>query len=274
MLKKNIIALLALSMLGSTAHAMEADYYYDGMKSANKKLGYSYASKISNDKLVFKPYVKNKTSPFNAVGYVKNMNGWAGKDVEVMGTGFVVDDYTILTNAHVIDDEFGKKTGAKYLRFDLAREGDVYKHRFQIKNVIKIPYADIAVLHTKVKLTNYVKPLKLATEAQIYSLKYGQPLYSVSYPYHGDDYDYSKRYYNMAMFLRRTNNDTEITLKDKFRAGASGSPLVDSKYRVYGLRTYGYNLYDEKLTKYARVELTGVESLTGYTRQQVIKYLY
>lgn len=66
----------------------------------------------------------------------------------------------------------------------------------------------------------------------------------------------------------------DMALKDKFRAGASGSPLFDSKLRVYGLRTYGYDLYGGDDTRLGKVEYSGAESLYGYTGRFVRKHMY
>ena len=54
--------------------------------------------------------------------------------------------------------------------------------------------------------------------------------------------------------------------KDKFRAGDSGSPMVDSQYVVYGVRTYGYNLRGSSNHPYAKQEVAGGESLYGNPR--------
>ena len=61
--------------------------------------------------------------------------------------------------------------------------------------------------------------------------------------------------------------------KDKFRAGDSGSPMVDSQYVVYGVRTYGYNLRGSSNHPYAQQEVAGAESLYGNPRDFILSII-
>ncbi|QRN50732.1 trypsin-like serine peptidase [Macrococcoides bohemicum] len=272
-MKKKSAALIATSFFVTTVNvsAMETDYYYDGMKPENTKIAYPIIKQYPNMRTMMKS-IPNRYSKYTAIGRISNENGWAGPEYETMGTGFVIDDHTILTNAHVIDDEHGKATDANYLTFEMNRNGEDIPREFEVTEVVKVPYADVALLHTTEKLTDHAKPMKLATDYQIKQLKRGQRMYSVGYPFDGKYYE--KRYYNRALFIMRTLNQTEFVLKDKFRAGASGSPLFDSKLSVYGLRTYGYDLYGGDDTRLGKVEYSGAESLYGYTGRFVRKHMY
>lgn len=221
MIKKLTVSLALSTLLFSAqAHAVETQYYYDGLEPANITTGYTLAKSIPNSSVIMKRTTNSNTSRYKAVGYISNKDGWAGRGIESMGTGFVIDDYTILTNAHVIDNKNGTKSNVSYVRFMMNRDGANIPYNFKIKDIVKIPYADLAVLHTYTKLSNYVRPLPLAHDWKIMSLKKGTPLYSVGYPYHGRD-DYTQRYWNQAMFLAQSANKTELIMKDKFRAGAS-----------------------------------------------------
>ncbi|TDM05244.1 S1 family peptidase [Macrococcus lamae] len=262
-----------LFSLSTQAHAVDTDYHYDGLQPENLKTSYQLAKSVSNSKTIMKVQGNSNASRYKAVGYISNKDSWAGRGVEAMGTGFVIDDYTVLTNAHVIDNQKGNAAQVKYIRFMMNRDGKKIPYNFEVKDIVKIPSADLAVLHTKKRLTNYVKPLKLATDPQIMQLRRGTPLYSVGYPYHGTD-DYTTRYWNQAVFLRQSPNMTELVMKDRFRAGASGSPLVDANFTVYGVRTYSHKLYNVNDDKYGRVELAGAESLYGYSGALVLKYSY
>ncbi|WP_414048789.1 trypsin-like serine peptidase [Macrococcus animalis] len=271
-MKKLILSSVVILFASSaTAQAMEADYFYDGMRSENTKVAYPIAKRYPSSATKMEP-ISNGYSKYKGIGRVSNKNGWAGPKYEAMGTGFVVDDYTFLTNAHVIDDEHGKATEPKFVTFELNRNGDDIPYRFKVKDIVKIPYSDVAVVHTKSRLTRYAKPLTLATDYQISQLKQGQRMYSVGYPYDGQGYE--RRYFNRAVFIMRSSNQTEFIMKDTFRAGASGSPLMDTKNRVHGLRTYSYNLYGNSKTNLAKVEYSGAESLYGYTGREVLRNMY
>ncbi|MCE4957535.1 S1 family peptidase [Macrococcoides caseolyticum] len=271
-MKKLIISVLVLFWcFSSITFAMDTHYFYDGTKMNNKKIAYPILKSYSNQLTVMKP-VSNRYTKYRGIGRISNKNGWAGPEYETMGTGFVIDDHTILTNAHVIDDELGKATKPMYLKFQMNRNGDDIPYSFKITKVVKVPYADLALLHTNVKLTNYAKPLKLATDRQIDGLKRGQRLFSIGYSYDGEGYE--KRYYNRVLFMMRSLNQTEFIVKDKFRAGASGSPLMDSKLRVHGVRTYGHDLYGDDKSRYSKVEYAGAESLYGYSGNFVLQHMY
>ena len=68
-----------------------------------------------------------------------------------MGTGTVIGSHTFITNAHVIDDRYGKAAAAKYISFDMNRDGKSIPYHFHASKVIKVPQSDIAVVHTKRK---------------------------------------------------------------------------------------------------------------------------
>ncbi|GGB01524.1 serine protease [Macrococcus hajekii] len=243
-------------------------YYYDGEQLSNLKAAASLADDYPNSEVYMKYTGYNTTSPYKAVGYIRNTYGWNGG--ESMGTGTVIDDYTVLTNAHVIDNKNGYATAASHLSFLMNRDGTYIPYRFAIKGVRKVPNSDLALIYTTKRLSAYVKPLTFATETQINSLKTGQPLFSVGYPRFNGRYD--RRVWNRILFLRQSSNHNELMLKDMIRAGASGSPLVDSRYRIYGVRTYGERVdgFDENI--YAKYEIGGAFALKGKTREYIMQY--
>ena len=66
-----------------------------------------------------------------------------------MGTGTVIGAHTFVTNAHVIDDQYGRAAAPKYIKFQMNRDGSRMPYVFQATEVIKVPQYDIAVVHTK-----------------------------------------------------------------------------------------------------------------------------
>lgn len=61
--------------------------------------------------------------------------------------------------------------------------------------------------------------------------------------------------------------------KDIFRAGDSGSPMVNRNFEVYALRTYGYNLRGNSGYQYAKQEVAGGESIYGNPRAFILKHI-
>ena len=59
-----------------------------------------------------------------------------------MGTGTVIGAHTFVTNAHVIDDQYGR-AGSKYIKFQMNRDGSRMPYVFQATEVIKVPQYDV-----------------------------------------------------------------------------------------------------------------------------------
>lgn len=274
MLKKILSSICAVTIVSVATYASQAEaiptqYYYDGETPTNLARGGNIAKTYPNSILRMKPAGHSNTSKYKAVGYVQNYNGFNGG--KTMGSGTVIDDYTILTNAHVIDNQYGKATAPRNLRFYMNRDGGYIPYMFTVKKIRKIKNTDLALLYTNKKLSTYVRPMVFASEREINSLKKGTPLYSVGYPYYAS-YEGSRRYWYRAIFLTYTTNKKELMMKDKIRGGNSGSPLVNSKFRMFGVRTYGERVdgYDEN--KWAKYELGGSIALKGAVRQEIVKY--
>ncbi|WP_345773013.1 trypsin-like serine protease, partial [Mammaliicoccus sp. N-M51] len=130
----------------------------------------------------------------------------------------------------------------KKIKFQLNRDGKKIPYQFQAKKIYKVPAYDMVVVETKENMVQKAKvqPLKLATNKQIKSLKFNDNLYSLGYPVVNGNNTYA--YWNKLKFLQESSNKAELMTKDKFRAGDSGSPMVNGNFEVYALRTYGYNL--------------------------------
>ncbi|MCU7558579.1 trypsin-like serine peptidase [Macrococcus capreoli] len=276
MLKKMMVIGLAVSSITTigvtkSTQAIETGYYYDGETQSNLYAGGMLAKQIPNTSLGEKPAGHSNTSKYKAVGYIKNL--YSSNGGSMMGTGVVIDDYTILTNAHVIDKVGFTATSPKNLTFQMNRDGPYVPYSFAVKKIYKIKGADLALLYTYKKLSNSVQPMGFASETYINSLKKGTPLYSVAYPYY-KSYWGTKRYWYRSYFLRNTTNGKELMMKDKIRGGNSGSPLVNSKYQIVGIRTYGERVdgYDEN--KWAKYELGGSFAIKGNVRKLIFKYKY
>src|SRR5699024_2124861 len=246
----------------ATADQAEAvgDHYYNGMTEPSNNQAYQKASYISNQALDDKHYGYADKTKYKAVGRVSNKNGWKGLGKDSMGTGFMVDNHTFITNAHVIEDKNGNVSKAKHISFDMNRDGNKKPYTFHATNVTTVPSYDIAIVHTKENMAQEANatPLKLASDGQINNLRYNQNLYSLGYGFHPNTN--TKAHWSQFKYLQKSSNQAEIMTKDRFRAGDSGSPMVDGNYNVYGLRTYGYNLRNDGNSIYANQEVSGGES--------------
>lgn len=278
--KKAIVSVLATTILvpsmiifDTHQHAKAVgNYYYNGMENHNASAAYNKAKKVDNSQIVIKRYSYAYRNKYKAVGRVSNMDGWKGPGKDSMGTGFMVGNHTFVTNAHVVDKKNGQRTSPSKIKFQLNRDGKKIPYTFQAKKIYKVPSYDMVVVETKenmVKKAN-VQSLKLASNQQIKSLKFNNKLYSLGYPVMNGNNTYA--YWNKLRFLQESSNKSELVTKDKFRAGDSGSPMVDSKYVVYGIRTYGYNLGGSSNHPYVKQEVAGGESLYSNPRAFILKH--
>mgnify|MGYP002715549197 FL=1 len=282
---KSLVAsvIIGASVLGYSAQhqeakAVETNYYYDGIQRGSYQ-AYLKAKKISNSSISIQRYPNASQNNLKAIGRVSNLNGWkkGSRDASVrkqdsMGTGTVIGAHTFVTNAHVIDDQYGRAAAPKYIKFQMNRDGSRMPYVFQATEVIKVPQYDIAVVHTKQNMSKYVKPVKIATDSEIKQLKFNSPLYSLGYPW--QDNDNTKAYFNKLRVTQFSTNGTEIQTKDIFRSGASGSPMLNSTFtKMYGLRTYGYNLMGGSTDAYAKQEMSGGESFKGYAGRFVRQHI-
>lgn len=271
---------IGTTMFGYAGHNDEAqavgNYYYDGLH-AGEYSGYLKAKKISNSSISNKYYPNASQSNLKSIGRVSNLNGWKVgipeyKGQDSMGTGTVIGAHTFVTNGHVIDDKYGKAAAPKYIKFQLNRNGKSIPYTFHANEVIKVPQYDIAIVHTKENMSKYAKPMRIATDSEIKKLKFNTPLYSLGYSkINGDN---TKPYFSKFRVTQFSPNGSEIQTKDIFRSGASGSPMLNSKYTtMYGMRTYGHNLGGTATDMYAKQEASGGESFKGYAGKFVRQHI-
>ncbi|QLK85721.1 serine protease [Staphylococcus sp. 17KM0847] len=273
LLKGSVTALLlSITLVSPTSQTVQAStHYYNGLESWNANSALQKAKKVNNKNVSIKHYNYAHKTKYKAVGRVSNRDGFKGRGKDSMGTGFVVGNHTFVTNAHVVEKRNGQQSAAKYITFDLNRDGKRIPYRFHAQSVKRVPGYDLVVVKTKEHMVNRAKvqPLKLASNTQIKKLKFNDRLYSLGYPWQGNDN--TKAYWNRIVFLQQSSNGFELLSKDKFRSGASGSPLVNSRYEVFGVRTYGHNLRGSATSIYAKQEIAGAESLYGNPRQFILK---
>lgn len=274
-------AIIGATVLGYTGHHHEAKalvtpYYYDGINSSSYS-AYLKAKKISNNNVSIQYYPNAAQNNLKAIGRVSNWNGWKVgidkyKGQDSMGTGTVIGAHTFITNAHVINDRYNRAAAPKYITFQMNRNGQSLPYIFHASEVIRVPQYDIAIVHTKENMAKYVKPVRIATDAEINQLKFNTPLYSLGYPVLNDNN--TKPYFNKLRVTQFSSNGTEIQTKDIFRSGDSGSPMLNSSFNtMYGLRTYGHNLDGKATDAYAKQEMAGGESFRGYAGRFVRQHI-
>lgn len=136
---------------------------------------------------------------------------------------------------------------------------------------------DVAILHTNDKLTDKVKPLKLASEEYIKNMKFQSKLITYGYPakeFSDRKYQNNLRY-NMyetkGFYILKTNsNDLQIYLKMIIRMSNSGSPILNKNGEVVGINAGEMNNTNAYVTIRAKNELTYAYSMTDYIRKEIL----
>lgn len=142
---------------------------------------FKLGSQIPNDHLVLRPFHASDKSMRQAVGKVtSDKTGKSGNGA----TGFVIDDYTVITTSHVASHADGKKEKKQFYFFP-AKSNQYTPMKFKIKQFYKSNERDVAILITERPLTPKIKPLTLASEHEIQQLKAKSKLFMTGYPNEG-----------------------------------------------------------------------------------------
>ena len=245
------------------ADAAVASYPYNGLSDSN----YNHAMNLKSS--TQKPsvsLVKNpKSAGYEAVGRVSNLDGWKGQNKDSMGTGFIVDAHTYITNLHVVQDDKGKIARPQDVKMVTERYGSSHKYTFNATSIKRVPNADAVVVHTRQDMSKYVTPLKLASESSINKLRTNDPLKAPGYDKYnknGPTDDNTRMWESKGRFLTSTSNNREIMMRQIFRSGGSGSPILTNDNKLVGIMAYGWNLNGTTGN-----DLSGGFKFTGDTRQ-------
>lgn len=183
------------------------------------------------------------------------------------GTGVVIDDYTFLTNHHIVKSIGTKVSSPSKVRIELGRYGSKVKKVAYAKDIIVIPNRDVVIVKTSTKLSDYVVPMKMASSKVTRAIKPGNRLYTAGYGMYGGVTN--KMTKSNAYFLRYSINKTMASTKSlAVENGYSGSPIFNYKGQLVGLRSGVMDLefWDETET------VTSDYFINGTVRSAIFKY--
>lgn len=275
--KKVFMSSIATLVLGTTfmagGHVADAKYYDMNFKDSNIRAtamdyadGFKIGSKYPASRYVTKKvYHPKKKSPYEGIG--KLTTDKTGKK-NGGGTAFVIDDYTIVTAAHVVSDSKGKPKSPKNYHFFPSKDGNKVPYRFTIKDIKKAPGVDVAVLHTNKKVGSYVKPVGIAYESTVNRMKGGSIVNMAGYPkINGKNHN---MIWSKGRYLKQTSDNVEYMAKIYRASGNSGSPLMTRDYDVVGVHAHGIHPLIKTNASEQPVN-TGGALLKGKTRDFVMK---
>lgn len=231
----------------------------------DERHAYPISQKLGSHGVDFDNMNNYHSESYNGVGRVLNERKVKGKLMNHVGTGFVIDDHTFLTNAHVTSEVDGTMSKSSQITFQPNRDGIKKPNEFHAEKIEQIKGLDLVVVHTHEKMTDKVKPLKIADKSEIKKMKTGDNLHYVGYP--RTDYTSNMdRLISRGYFLNTSDlglGHRGIITKIKVRTGASGSPIINNKGHVVAINSYSYNPKGYNNSPYAKSEISGGIMLEG-----------
>lgn len=220
---------------------------------------------INTDKLYLKQIYSPYQTQYKPVGRIINTD--YSNNMFYSGTGFVIGNYTYITNRHLVENINGFKINPSYLNFEIGRDGNKYKKIIKAYKIYNVPNTDLAIVQTKTKLSNYVKPMKLASESMVKNLKPKNNLYIVGYPMINNSNN--KMYKTNNYFVTYSSSKQYMYLLGKSNIqGFSGSPITTYKNQVIGIQSSHSSIgLDNKRYTY----INGI-TFSGKVRYYINKY--
>lgn len=267
-----IISMVSVGVLSSEDNEASAEmynyYWFDNYQSPYHKVTNKVewkANKLAEQMRNYSQYPKAYGNPkgkvFEGVGLIYN----AGSNMS--GTAFVIDDYTILTNEHLVNYRNSNKvvSPSSLIFYPNLYNNSLVNGNIKIKAIYKLPGVnDLAVVRTVQKVTNYTKPIKIASYKEVDTLSKKTYIKSVGYPsWSGFQPRFVSGY---SLVLDKPNQI--FANKLRVNMGQSGSPILNKNNRAVGIVSYNFdnNYY------MSSIERSGGVPFTYDVKQFIFKY--
>lgn len=166
------------------------------------------------------------------------------------GTSTAIGKHTLLTGAHVVDKHNARKSydkaDLKQLFVQPQRQGTNAPHTLKASQVDMIQGGDIALVHTKEDLSQYMQIRKLASESKIKHMKQGESLTLNHYSKKAKGQAFvndphGTMYQSHGQFVMRGSNIHPVTyLRIYSGKGASGGALLNKDGEITGIISAKY----------------------------------
>src|SRR5699024_1722684 len=238
------------------------------VSNVTESYAYQKGQSLDTSKAQIENYPNIKTSQFSGVGRVENLR--KNKKTKHVGTGFVIDKHTFVTNAHVVSEKSGQLSTAKQITFQPSRDDFKKPYVFHAKSIKPLSNLDIAIVKTKESMSD-VKPVKFANQRDMSHLKNKDKIFHIGYPKtrYGGRYTVSKGNGFYLSYTQIGFRQKGMVNKMAVRTGASGSPIFNQNGRVIGIVSYSYNSSGERTSSYAKVELSGGVLFNQHVRDEL-----
>lgn len=166
------------------------------------------------------------------------------------GSSTAIGKHTLLTASHVVDKPNAKqnydKADLKQIFIQPQRNGTTASHTLKATKIDMIRGGDVALVHTKEDLSQYMQIRKLAPESKIKNMKQGDPLTLNHYSKRANGQQFindphGTMYQSKGQFVMRGHNIHPVTyLRIYSGKGASGGALLNKDNEVTGIISAKY----------------------------------
>ncbi|MCS4486220.1 trypsin-like serine peptidase [Staphylococcus americanisciuri] len=283
----NILScLIFIFLIPPIAPSVQADAYnsnsaYDRTNGSEK--AFNLAQTIDDDAISIGPVQNPIPTNLQAIGR------FANGDAISAGTAVVIGDYTLLTNNHLVEDTITNKGARNYrpaspdkLFFYPMQTPNQTPYTFRVASVHMIKGVDLAVVQTKEKLSDKIKPMPIASEQSIDNMTFKDPISLVGYPktkYFESRYPelakikYRQLFETNGFFLNvAKTSEPQFYINAIARKGNSGSAIMNSNSELIGIYVSGFNNSGTSSFKYNVEEMGYGVALTKEVRKEVLAY--
>ncbi|MDO5375666.1 MAG: serine protease [Staphylococcus rostri] len=249
-------------------------------KQYGSEQAFKLAQSIDDSLITIGPVNEPIPEMYQSVGRLVNSSA------NTAATAVVVGDYTLLTNNHLVEDTKTKPGARNYrpappdkLRFYPMQSPSKKTYTFTIKDVHMIKGVDLAVVHTNKKLSDYIRPMPIASEQNIESMAFKDAITIVGYPtpkYFESRFPELANIPNHQMFItngfylnKATTPEPQFYFNAVTRKGNSGSPIMNKNNELIGIFPNGFNNTGQSTFKYNVEEMGYGIAITQSVRTEI-----
>ncbi|KIX90396.1 hypothetical protein TP70_07850 [Staphylococcus microti] len=249
-------------------------------KQAGSKTAFKLAQKIDDKAITVDTIDSPIPKAYRSVGRFINYQ------TDSAGTAVAIDEHTLLTNNHLVEDTKTKPGKRNYrpakpsmLRFKPMQSPIQTPYTFTVRSVHMIKGVDLAVVHTHENLNNIMTPMPIASEKSIEAMAFKDPIKIVGYPqpkYFASRFPKLAKTPNHQMFMtegyylnKATTVEPQFYFSGITRKGNSGSPIMNEHNELIGIFPNAFNNSGKSTFEYNVEEMGYGVAITKHVRKEI-----